>query len=63
FLVSEDAAWVTLRLPGTPGERRIARTEVRSASFLRRSLMPAGLLEGLPPEHARDLLSYLKGLK
>ncbi|MFO1447261.1 MAG: hypothetical protein U1F61_03700 [Opitutaceae bacterium] len=63
FLVSEDAAWVTLRLPGTPGERRIARAEVRSASFLRRSLMPAGLLEGLPPEHARDLLSYLKGLK
>lgn len=63
FLVSEDATSLTLRLPGTPGERKIARSDVRSASHLRRSLMPSGLLEGLPTEHARDLLSYLKGLK
>ncbi len=63
FLVNEDPALVTLRLPGTPEERRIPRGDIRSSGFLRRSLMPSGLLENLPAEHARDLLSYLKSLR
>jgi hypothetical protein len=32
-------------------------------SYLRRSLMPEGLLESLPPESVSDLFAYLKALK
>jgi putative heme-binding domain-containing protein len=62
FLAAQDAASVTLRIPGG-AERRIERTALRSAGYLRRSLMPAGLLDGLANDQVRDLLSYLRSLR
>ena len=62
FLAGEDAGSLTLRIPGS-GERRLARTDIREGGYLRRSLMPSGLLEGLPTDQARDLLGYLKSLR
>jgi ATPase subunit of ABC transporter with duplicated ATPase domains len=49
---------VVVRQPGGE-DRRIARSEIRETSYLRRSLMPKGLLEAMEPEQARDLLTYL----
>jgi putative heme-binding domain-containing protein len=62
FLAADTTEALVLRLPGAP-DRRIARPEVRSAGYLARSLMPAGLLEGLAPEQAADLLAYLQALR
>jgi putative heme-binding domain-containing protein len=62
FLAAQDATSVTLRIPGG-AERRIERTALRSAGYLRRSLMPAGLLDGLANDQIRDLLSYLRSLR
>ena len=62
FLVSESPEAVILRQPGLP-DHRIARSEIRNATFLRRSLMPEGLLEALPDQGAADLLAYLMTLK
>jgi putative heme-binding domain-containing protein len=62
FLVAETADAVVLRLPGAE-DRRIPRAEVRQASFVRRSLMPEGLLEAMAPEQVSDLFAYLKSLK
>jgi len=62
FFVSEDKEAVVIRQPGTP-DRRIARGDIRSTKFLRRSLMPEGLLDVLPTEQASDLLAYLLSLK
>jgi putative membrane-bound dehydrogenase-like protein len=62
FLVSEDKTAVVVRQPGVP-DRRIARTDIRSTRFMRRSLMPEGMLDALPDDAAADLLSYLMTLK
>ncbi|MHA3774423.1 PVC-type heme-binding CxxCH protein [Verrucomicrobiota bacterium sgz303538] len=62
FLVSEDKNAIVLRTPGTD-DRRIARSEVQRGSFLRRSLMPEGLLDGMQPQDVSDLFAYLKTLK
>ena len=62
LFVSEDKDAVVVRMPGSP-DRRIARGEIRAAKFLRRSLMPEGLLDALPPESVSDLFAYLKTLK
>lgn len=62
FLADEDAASVVLRTPGAE-DRRLAKSEIKSAGYLRRSLMPDGLLEGMPPGSVSDLFAYLKGLK
>ena len=62
FLVSQDNNAIVLRIPNSE-DRRIPRSEVRRAHFIRRSLMPEGLLEGLPDKDAADLLAYLRSLK
>jgi len=62
FLVSQDAQAVILRIPNAE-DRRIPRSEVRRATFLRRSLMPENLLESFSDSDATHLLSYLRTLK
>lgn len=62
FLVEAGADAVVLRAPGAE-ERRIARREIREARYLRRSLMPDGLLEAMAPEQVTDLFAYLKSLR
>ena len=62
FLVSQDAQAVILRIPNAE-DRRIPRSEIRRANFLRRSLMPENLLESFSDSDARHLLSYLRTLK
>ena len=62
FYVSEDKDAVVVRQAGLP-DRRIAKAEIRSTKFIRRSLMPEGLLDALPDAQAADLLAYLMTLK
>ena len=62
FYVSEDAAAYVLRQPGG-ADRRVPKAEVASAKYLRRSLMPEGLLDGFTDEQVSDLFAYLKTLK
>jgi putative heme-binding domain-containing protein len=62
FLVEESAEAVLVRQPGA-ADRRIARAEIRQAGYLRRSLMPEGLLEGMAPGQVSDLFAYLKSLR
>ena len=51
-----------LRAPGAE-DRRIPRAEIRDATYLRRSLMPEGLLDTMGAEQVSDLFAYLKTLK
>jgi putative heme-binding domain-containing protein len=60
--VSEDKDAVIVRLPGTD-DRRIPRSDIRSARYLRRSLMPEGLLDAMTPEQVSDLFAFLKTMK
>ena len=62
FFVSEDAQATIIRQPGLP-DRRISKKYIRSTRYIRRSLMPEGLLDALPDESAADLLAYLMTLK
>ncbi len=62
FFVSEDETGVVVRAPGIQ-DRRISKAEIRGTKYLRRSLMPEGLLDGLPPTQVSDLFAYLKSLK
>jgi putative heme-binding domain-containing protein len=62
FYVSEDAKAYVLRQPGGE-EIRTPKSNVRSARYLRRSLMPEGLLDALGDEQVSDLLAYLMTLK
>ncbi len=62
FLVEESTDSLVLRIPGAE-DRRIPRRDIRSTSYLRRSLMPDGLLDALPPEQVSDLFTHLKSLK
>lgn len=62
FLVEESADSLVLRAPGAE-DRRIPRSEIRSTFYLRRSLMPEGMIEALPPEQVSDLFFYLKSLR
>ncbi|MEP4079445.1 PVC-type heme-binding CxxCH protein [Haloferula sp.] len=58
FFVSEDKKAVVIRQIGL-SDRRIPKTEIASTRYIRRSLMPEGLLDGLSDEQASDLLAYL----
>ncbi len=60
--VSEDPQALIIRLPGSE-DRRIPKSEIRAAKFIRRSLMPEGILEGLEPQQVSDLFAYLLTLK
>ena len=62
FYVSEDATAYVIRQPGG-ADRRIPKAEVASAKYLRRSLMPEGLLDGFTDEQVTDLFATLKTLK
>lgn len=62
FFVSEDDKAVVIRQPGGP-DRRIVKTEILATSYLRRSLMPEGLLAAFNEEMTADLLAYLLSLK
>jgi putative heme-binding domain-containing protein len=62
FYVSEDATAYVIRQAGG-ADRRVPKAEVASAKYLRRSLMPEGLLDGFTDEQITDLFSYLKTLK
>ncbi len=62
FLVEESPDAVVLRLPGSE-DRRLSRSDLQSARYLPRSLMPDGLLESLPPEQVTDLFAWLKALR
>ncbi|MES2596686.1 MAG: PVC-type heme-binding CxxCH protein [Verrucomicrobiota bacterium] len=62
FFVSEDKEAVVIRQPGLP-DRRLSKAEVKGTKFIRRSLMPEGLLDALPEESVADLLAYLMTLK
>ncbi len=62
FFVSEDKQATVIRQPGFP-DRRLNKADIRSTKFIRRSLMPEGLLDALPDQSAADLLAYLMTLK
>jgi len=62
FFVSEDKDATIIRQPGLP-DRRLSKAEIRSTKFIRRSLMPEGLLDALQDQQAADLLAYLMTLK
>lgn len=62
FFVSEDKDAVIVRQAGLP-DRRIDRKEIRDSKYIRRSLMPEGLLDALQDQQAADLLAYLMTLK
>ena len=62
FLAQKDATSILLRQPNTD-PLLVPLAQVKHAEFLDRSLMPEGLLEGLPETDARDLLAYLRSLK
>lgn len=62
FLAADTPEAVVLRLAGG-AEVRVARGDIASTRWINRSLMPAGLVENLPDEQARDLLAYLKSLR
>jgi putative membrane-bound dehydrogenase-like protein len=62
FYVSEDKDAIVIRQPGAP-DRRLPKAEVARTQFIRRSLMPEGLLDALPEKAAADLLAYLMTLK
>ncbi|WP_395739362.1 PVC-type heme-binding CxxCH protein [Prosthecobacter sp.] len=62
FFVSEDKDATVIRQPGLP-DRRLEKKEIRSTKFIRRSLMPEGLLDALQDQQVADLLAYLMTLK
>jgi putative heme-binding domain-containing protein len=62
FFISEDKDAVIIRQAGLP-DRRMNKADIRSTKFIRRSLMPEGLLDALQDQQVADLLAYLMTLK
>ena len=62
FLAQQDEKAILLRAPGAE-DQRIPKDVIRKATYLKRSLMPEGLVDSFPPEMITDLLAYLKSLK
>lgn len=62
FFVSEDTEALVIRQVGVP-DRRLPKAEVASSRFIRRSLMPEGLLDALNDTQAADLLAFLMTLQ
>ena len=60
--IRKREALAQLRQPGGE-EIRTPKSNVRSVRYLRRSLMPEGLLDALGDEQVSDLLAYLMTLK
>ena len=51
-----------IRLPGAP-DQRIAKKDIVRTTYLRRSLMPEGLLDTMNDQQVSDLFAYLLSLK
>ncbi len=62
FFVSEDKNATVIRMPGLP-DRRLDKKDIRSTKYIRRSLMPEGLLDALQEQQVADLLAYLMTLR
>ncbi len=62
FFVSEDKDAVVVRMPGAD-DRRIAKKDIVKTQFIRRSLMPEGLLDAMTPEQVSDLFAFLKTMR
>ncbi|HBE22761.1 MAG TPA: hypothetical protein DDW21_04835, partial [Verrucomicrobiales bacterium] len=62
FFVSEDKDAIVVRQMGA-GDKRIERNNIASTQFLRQSLMPEGLIDGLSDQQRKDLFAYLMSLK
>jgi putative membrane-bound dehydrogenase-like protein len=62
LLVSQDKEFIVLRRPNSE-DLRIPQDNVRRADYLRRSMMPEGLIDSLSPTETSDLFAYLKTLK
>ncbi len=62
FMAQQDEAAIILRTPGSE-DQRIPHRDIRRTKFLKRSMMPEGLIDALPAEMVTDLFSYLKTLK
>ena len=62
FFVSEDKDAIVVRQMGS-GDKRIERKDIASTQFLRQSLMPEGLIDGLSDQQRKDLFAYLMSLK
>ncbi len=62
FFVSEDKDAVVIRLPGA-ADQRIAKKNIVKTTYLRRSMMPEGLLAGMNDQQVSDLFAYLLSLK
>jgi len=62
FFVSEDKDAIVVRQMGA-GDKRIERKDIASTQFLRQSLMPEGLIDGLSDQQRKDLFAYLMSLK
>jgi putative heme-binding domain-containing protein len=62
FFVSEDKNATIIRVPGQQ-DRRLDKKDIRSTKYIRRSLMPEGLLDALQNQQVADLLAYLMTLR
>jgi len=62
FLVNQDDKAVIFRQVGLE-DLRIPKDQIRKGQYLKRSLMPEGLLEAFSEQQVSDLFSYLMSLK
>jgi putative membrane-bound dehydrogenase-like protein len=62
FLAQQDDQAIILRFVGAE-DQRIPKSTIRKAQYLKRSMMPEGLIDAFPPEMITDLLTYLQTLK
>jgi putative membrane-bound dehydrogenase-like protein len=62
FQAGEDDQAVILRTVGAE-DQRIRKSDIRESRFLRRSLMPEGLIDALTDQQVSDLFAYLRSLK
>lgn len=60
--VSEDKDAIVLRRPNAE-DLRVPQNDIRKAAFTKMSMMPEGLLEGLPAKDVSDLFAFLNTLK
>ena len=62
FFVRDEKEAVILRSPGAD-DQRIARRDIAGTKFLRRGMMPEGLLDAMTSQQVSDLFAYLMTLK